>query len=206
MGQEEPGSTHRDRPAALPTTSYALLGLLTLGPPDVSGYELKQRADATLRFFWVSPAMSQVYSELERLEKAGLVVSRQTAPPGRRETRRFSISATGQAELRRWVTESDVEFPVIKHSVALRLFFGHLASPESTRHVLEDYIEQLRARIEDLHAILDGTRADPALHYPGLVAEWGSHYYASEIEAVRSIADRLSAEPVRGDHEESHPQ
>ena len=32
----------------LPTTSYALLGLLTFGD-DLTGYELKQRADRTLR-------------------------------------------------------------------------------------------------------------------------------------------------------------
>ena len=42
----------------LPVTSYALLGLLTFGD-ELTGYELKQRADATLRFYWVSPAMSQ---------------------------------------------------------------------------------------------------------------------------------------------------
>ena len=60
----------------LPITSYALLGLLTFGDdPDagLTGYELKQRADFTLRFYWVSPAMSQVYSELRRLTDAGLV-------------------------------------------------------------------------------------------------------------------------------------
>ena len=42
----------------LPVTSYALLGLLTFGD-ELTGYELKQRADNTLRFYWVAPAMSQ---------------------------------------------------------------------------------------------------------------------------------------------------
>ena len=45
----------------LATTSYALLGLLAFGD-GLTGYELKQRADKTLRFYWVSPAMIQVYS------------------------------------------------------------------------------------------------------------------------------------------------
>ena len=56
----------------LPMTAYALLGLLSFGD-SLTGYELKQRADRTLRFYWVSPAMSQVYSELERLHDLGLV-------------------------------------------------------------------------------------------------------------------------------------
>ena len=175
----------------LPTTSYALLGLLSFGPPELSGYEVKQRADSTLRFFWVSPAVSQVYGELDRLEKAGLVASRKTKGPGRRRTRRFTITPAGETELRRWVEETEVEFPVIKHSVALRLFFGHLAGPDSTRKVLDQYVSELETRIEELRAIRAGLGDDPGFHYPALVAEWGQHYYGSEIEVVRDLADRL---------------
>ena len=49
----------------LSTTSYALLGLLAFDgtSSSLTGYELKQRADRTLRFYWVSPAMSQVCSD-----------------------------------------------------------------------------------------------------------------------------------------------
>lgn len=36
----------------LPVTSYALLGLLTFGD-EPTGYEIKQRADITVRFYWV---------------------------------------------------------------------------------------------------------------------------------------------------------
>ena len=81
----------------LPVTSYALLGLLTFGD-ELTGYELKQRADSTLRFYWVSPAMSQVYSELTRLTEAGLVRRR-------REVRgtTYTISAKGRRTLERWM-------------------------------------------------------------------------------------------------------
>ena len=50
----------------IPVTGYAILGLLTFGD-ELTGYEIKQRADMTLRFYWVSPAMSQIYTELRRL-------------------------------------------------------------------------------------------------------------------------------------------
>ena len=43
MSQDLPAGT-RD----LPVTAYALLGLLTFGD-ELTGYELKQRADNTLR-------------------------------------------------------------------------------------------------------------------------------------------------------------
>ena len=181
---------------SLPTTSYALLGLLTLGP-GLSGYELKQRADKTLRFFWFSPAMSQVYAELDRLERADLVTSTEVGGPGRRRTRRFTITPAGETRLRRWLAESEVDFPVLKHSVALRLFLGHLAEPEQTRQMLEVYLDRLEERIAELRqirALLDhnlGPGDDPRLRYPALVAEWGQRYYASEIAAVRDLAELL---------------
>ena len=77
-------------PADLPATSFALLGLLTFGD-ELTGYELKQRADMTLRFYWTAPAMSQVYTELSRLLTLGLVA---TVGDGR--TTRYRITEAGQ--------------------------------------------------------------------------------------------------------------
>lgn len=167
-----------------------MLGLLSFGP-ELSGYEIKQRADSTLRFFWFSPAMSQVYAELDRLERLGLVTSRRIPGPGRRRTRRFTITEEGEKELRRWLAETEVEFPVIKHSVALRLFLGHLAGAQATRTMLDSYVTQLTSRIEELRAIREGLGDDPHFRYPALVAEWGQRYYEAEIAAVRDLADRL---------------
>src|SRR6188472_3258210 len=103
----------------LPVTSFALLGLLTFGD-ELTGYELKQRADRTLGFYWVAPAMSQVYSELGRLHRLGLVVAADEQADGR-SSRRYSISAEGRARLQQWLAGQPVEFPVLKHPVALRL-------------------------------------------------------------------------------------
>ena len=69
----------------VPVTAYALLGLLTFGD-ELTGYELKQRADVTLRFYWVSPAMSQIYSELRRLTGLGLVRADARPDDGREVT------------------------------------------------------------------------------------------------------------------------
>jgi len=87
----------QDLPAenpGLPVTAYALLGLLTFGD-ELTGYELKQRADNTLRFYWVAPAMSQVYSELTRRTARGLVEPATSAGAGRRTTR-YRITTAGR--------------------------------------------------------------------------------------------------------------
>jgi DNA-binding PadR family transcriptional regulator len=90
-------------------TGYALLGLLSFGR-QLTGYELKQFADSSLRFFYDAPAMSQVYSELGKLEAAGLETGRGTVD-GARTVRVHSISRKGMSALRRWLAESPVDPP-----------------------------------------------------------------------------------------------
>ena len=94
----------------LPVTSYALLGLLTFGD-ELTGYELKQRADMTLRFYWVAPAMSQIYSELARLTSHGLVEPT-TSDGERRRTTTYRITAAGREALETWIAEGRAGFPV----------------------------------------------------------------------------------------------
>ena len=87
--------------SSVSTTSYALLGLLVFDSETsehgLTGYELKQRADRTLRFYWVSPAMSQIYTELDRLSRNGFVEAVDDTS-GKRTTRRFLITPDGRVE------------------------------------------------------------------------------------------------------------
>lgn len=175
----------------LPTTSYALLGLLAFGQ-ELSGYELKQWADSTLRFYWVSPAMSQIYTELARLDHRGLVSCRDdSGPSGGRVTRRYRISDAGRSELRAWLATSEPEFPVLKHPIALRLLLGHLVDPASVRTMLRGYLDQLSKQRDELQAVLDGIEGVPDFRFPELVARWGLQYYDGERTAVDGIVDQL---------------
>lgn len=185
----------RQEPPDLPTTSYALLGLLTFGD-DPTGYELKQRADNTLRFYWASPAMSQVYSELGRLSDLGLVRARDDAPAPVRRSRRYRITAKGRRDLSRWLREPSSEFPSLKHPVALRLLLGHLVEPEQSRALLQDYLDSLDVRRQELGAVREslGEDQDPAFEryrFPRMVADWGLDYYASERRMVMDLLERL---------------
>jgi DNA-binding PadR family transcriptional regulator len=179
----------------LPVTSYALLGLLTFGD-DLTGYELKQRADRTLRFYWVSPAMSQVYTELDRLAEKGLVKAREAGPHNR--SSKYRITATGRRALTRWLEESPVGFPVLKHPVALRLLIGHLVDPGTTIAMLREHLEALAAHrdgLQQVRASLAG-RDGPGepFHYPSMVADWGLEYLDGERTITEQLLDRLESE------------
>lgn len=172
----------------LPLTSYALLGLLTFGD-ELTGYELKQRADRTLRFYWTSPAMSQVYSELARLREHGLV----EAVDDDARTR-YRITDEGRGQLRAW-TDEPAGFPQLKHPVALRLLIAHAGSPGGAEQMLERYLADLEAHRAELQEVRDSLagRDAPgeAFRHPALVADWGLAYYDSEADIARTTLTRL---------------
>jgi len=176
----------------LPITSYALLGLLTFGD-ELTGYELKQRADFTLRFYWVSPAMSQVYSELRRLADAGLV-----RPRGKGRGRTYTVTDAGREALQTWLRETPAGLPVFKHPVALRLMVGHLVDPGTLRRILEEYAAEVAAArrdLADVRSSLEGSDAPgEPFHHPSLVADWGLAHFDSEASITRDLLRRLQDE------------
>jgi DNA-binding PadR family transcriptional regulator len=179
----------------LPTTSYALLGLLTFGD-DLTGYELKQRADRTLRFYWVSPAMSQVYTELDRLTDHGLVKPREAGP--NRKSSKYRITAKGRRALTSWLEEAPAGYPTLKHPVALRLLIGHLVDPDHTRALLQEHLARLATQRADLEGVRESLRGrdapGDAFRYPSLVADWGLEYLAGEQDIVEKLLLRLDEE------------
>lgn len=178
----------------LSTTSYALLGLLNFDSATsndgLTGYELKQRSDSTLRFYWVSPAMSQIYTELTRLNRVGLVEPISTRN-GRRTTRRYRITPAGLQSLHEWLRTSEVDFPVLKHPVALRLLMGHLMDPEEVTAMLASYVRRLAERRVDLQGVRDSLGEVEMFRFPAMVADWGLAYYDAESDIVGELIRRM---------------
>lgn len=175
----------------MPQNAYALLGLLVFdaNTPDsggMTGYELKQRADFTLRYYWVSPAMSQIYTELRRLAAEGFVAE----VPGEGPTR-YRVTTEGAEALQRWLFDGEVGFPVLKHPVALRLLMGRLSTPEKLQDMLSHHLDDLTGRRAELQGVRDMLGDDHARRYAALVADWGLAYYDSESRIVADLRDRL---------------
>ena len=175
----------------LPVTAYAILGLLTFGD-ELTGYEIKRRADMTLRFYWVSPATSQIYTEMRRLTEHGLVRA-DARPEGGREVTSYAITDAGQAALREWMDQTPAGFPVLKHPVLLRLLVGHASEPARSRQMLYDYIGELDQALADLGEVREALRGSDRdgepFRFPALVADWGLDYFAAETRhAQRALA------------------
>ena len=188
-GEEEEG----EGAGWLPTTAYAILGLLSFGE-EFTGYEVRRRALASLRYFFWSPAMSQVYTELRRLKGLGLVAERAARVSVERAKHAksvFVITPKGTAELARWVADGPSDWNMLKHLTCLRLFYGHLVEPSKLRERVEahrDWALQMRA---ELAVKPQRMPADPRWEYAKLVVEWGLEYYAEEAASAERLAKKL---------------
>lgn len=170
-------------------TAYAALVLLAFG--DATGYELKQRADRTLRFFFNAPAMSQLYTELDRLAAAGFVAATD-ASRGSRDARRFALTDAGRDELRRWLADDPLPETVFKSHLALRIVVGHLVGPERMGLDIDTERRRVRGALDELDAVLGALEpGDDQLGWAWLVARWGDRYYRDMIGQLDELRDLL---------------
>ncbi|MFC0437112.1 PadR family transcriptional regulator [Kutzneria buriramensis] len=149
---------------------HAPIGLLREGP--ASGYDLIQIFTASLGTVWPA-TRSQIYTEPARLADAGLVTVTARGPRGRKE---YAPTATGLAELRRWLLATTPEAHP-RSELLLRVFLlGGV-----TRGQVRDYLGWVRARAEEdvialgiLHDTIDwGDGETDLLLYGRLVLEFG---------------------------------
>lgn len=119
----------------LPTTSYILLGMLN--ERDLSGYDMKLLLDKRIHHIYWSPAKSQIYGELRRLEKAGWVTMTEVAQTNRPDKRVYCITEAGRTALHEWLETTESEPDVFKSPMMLHLLFGHLLPRETLVTQLE---------------------------------------------------------------------
>lgn len=172
----------------LPATAYALLGLLSFGR-ELTGYDLKKWADHSLSMFFWSPAMSQIYAELPRLEQRGFVASSE-APHGDARTKRlYRITPAGTAELERWLRESPVDVPMLKHPTLLRVWLGHLLDAEQLRRIVAEHLERTEAQLAGVRADLCTEGSN--LGYSKAILRWAERHYANERDNARQLLAEL---------------
>jgi PadR family transcriptional regulator, regulatory protein AphA len=166
-------------------TAYVILGMLRNQPR--SGYEIKRVVDRSTRFFWAA-SYGQIYPELRRLAKAGLVEG-DSQPTGARKRTVYRLTDAGREELRRWL-ERPAERHELRDEGLLKLFFAAAADPgraveliDAKRRLMEEKLAALR-EIEPYAAA--AASSDP---FPYLVLRYGlesSEWVIAWCERVRA--------------------
>src|SRR4051812_6190222 len=110
--------------SSLTPTARVILGMLHLG--GQTGYEIKKVIDSSTRFFWTA-SFGQIYPELKRLRRAGLVRAAQE-PRGKVKRTVYSLTPKGEQALHEWLTDNENVLFEIRDESLLRLFFGDALS------------------------------------------------------------------------------
>ena len=164
-----------------------VLGLLATRP--LSGYDIKTIVDRSTRFFWAA-SYGQIYPELKRLEREGLIKG-EDASNGARGRRLYNLTPAGREALRAWLlgTTTTVE---LRDESLLRLFFADalpreeaLLLLEGRRRGHEEYLEILRA-IQALPGGPDPTYVDLVLRWGIDFNEWGARWCQEQLERLQS--------------------
>ena len=126
-------------PSGLTTTSYAILGLLSLR--DWSTYELAQQMGRSMRLWWPR-AESRVYEEPKRLARLGLATVRDEGR-GRRPRTVYAITEPGREALRAWLDQPAGLFRM-EFEAMLKVFFAD----QGTKDQLLANVASVRAAAE----------------------------------------------------------
>ena len=163
-----------------------ILGLLSLGPR--TGYEIKAVVDRSTRFFWAA-SYGQIYPELRRLEREGLIEGEDTSNGGRAR-RSYRLTAAGRDELEAWLRKSEVKVELRDESL-LQVFFADALPREQALQLLErrrraheQFLEVLRAI--DARPGEDPPFVDLVLRWGIAYSEWEEGWWAEQLERLRT--------------------
>jgi DNA-binding PadR family transcriptional regulator len=190
--------------SSLTPTARVILGMLKLGVP--TGYDIKRVIDSSTRFFWTA-SFGQIYPELKRLRKAGLVTARQE-PRGKVKRTVYSLTPKGEIALREWLTDRENVIFEIRDESLLRLFFGDVLSQEEVlanvrmqQQLFELVLERFREIEVEARAGIEEGREYPylALRYGLDFITWARDWYAEverRLEAGEPLFDLEDDEPA----------
>lgn len=169
---------------------HGILGLLSECP--ASGYDLLSIFQETLVNVWPA-TQSQLYGELNKLAKDGLIEVTATGARGRKE---YAVTEAGAAELHRWIVDVD-PVGVGRNDMLLRVFFlGQISRSEARayleqeRHGTEKHAEILR----EIEKNVDWEMGDNLATYGRIALEWGLRFTRMQREWADWALDRIEAE------------
>ena len=169
-----------------------------------SGYEIKQLVDTSARFFWAA-SYGQIYPELKKLEKAGLVTGADSSQGARQRTT-FKLTAEGRRAARKWIEEPP-EVLEMRDEGLLKLFFAGSIVPKRAAEVARERAAISREKSAQLRAIAeqvertgapDGIDAEPdagsltVLRYGIEMSDWTAEWFeraADDLEKQTAAAN-----------------
>jgi PadR family transcriptional regulator, regulatory protein AphA len=146
----------------LTTTSYAILGLLSLR--DWTTYELAKQMQRTVNYVWPR-GERKLYEEPKHLVEAGYARAKKDMV-GRRPRTTYSITAAGRRALRAWL-DTDPQPPVLEFEGLLRVLFADQGGLDQLRRSIETTREQACERRAHFAQMAEDILSSDGGEFPG---------------------------------------
>jgi DNA-binding PadR family transcriptional regulator len=175
---------------SLGATSYVVLGLVSLRPR--AGHELARYAERSIGNFFAL-TRSQVYVELDRLRRLGLLEATEV-PQERLPTKRvYEITAEGEAVLGEWLENASLDSDRQRNLFLVRVFFADRMSPARLVAILDDYAAQASARRDRLGEMVDRLVDRPQAAFRRATASFGVHREQAKLDWIAEIRPLMLA-------------
>lgn len=128
---------------------HGILGLLSYG--SMTGYDVMKLFSESLNFFW-NTQTSQIYRELDTLEKKEWVTSEYVVQKDKPNKKVFTLSDDGRSELGCWLDKHSAKSTMkIRDEMTMRVFFASNGDRDilkkeliEYRKVNEEFFEKLK--------------------------------------------------------------
>lgn len=139
--------------------SYAILGMLT--HKDMTGYEIKNAFDSTIKCLW--PAhLSQIYRDLGKLEANESVLSYVEQQEARPDKKIYRLTPKGEGEFLQWLNKGPNHVNTIfKDEVGLRVFFGSHLEKDELIFQLKAFIKEKKETLFYLEKVIESIENGP---------------------------------------------
>lgn len=158
---------------------HIILGVLAASEDRLSGKQITDYVYREIGEFW-QVAHSQVYPELKRMVKEGLI--EQYAVAGNDKEKHYAMTKAGQDKLEDWLTVPSEETPQQKDIFSLKMFFIRTMDDERIVDHLRGQIKLLEKHLQHL------INRKESLFTPDYIANNYGHYLVLERAIARNTA------------------
>jgi len=172
---------------------HGLMGLLSQEP--MTGYDLDKLFNASLGFFW--PAQySQIYAELDKMEKKGWLTSQRVVQEDKPNKRIYTLTAEGKTEFIDWLstTEADLKNSFsIKSGFLMRLFFAGNSSKAQVLDMMRAFQQVCYDRRIEYDKVNESIIEDGDDDYVKLAALYGEMANETRLEWVKKAIAHIES-------------
>ncbi|MCA1839489.1 MAG: PadR family transcriptional regulator [Actinomycetota bacterium] len=176
----------------LPTTSFAVLGLLSFS--SMSGYDLAGLVENSIAHFWPI-AKSQVYGELARLEELGYVSSSDVKQERLPDKRMYALTTEGTAVLDGWLGDPGFAQDRFRVSFLVKYFFAQRMPKRVLIEMLENYAARSQKALEEIRPYVDNGIDNTESFFPSSAGLFGVRHLEANVRWTEEVLERIRSMP-----------